>query len=103
MLTPAGAALLSVVMLVAIWTVHRANGIWVTENGYEYNLVLLAVVFAVTAAGPGDWSLDALLDVDLAGTGWALAQLAAGIVGAGLVLGLQHVSARRPHAPGTES
>jgi putative oxidoreductase len=103
LVTPVGAALLSAVMLVAIWTVHRRNGVWVTENGYEYNLVLLAVLFAVTAAGPGEWSLDGLLDLDVAGAGWALAQLAAGIAGTGLTLGLQHVSARRPHAPATGS
>jgi putative oxidoreductase len=103
LVTPAAAATLSAVMLVAIWTVHRGNGIWVTENGYEYNLVLLAVVFAVTVAGAGDWSLDSLLGLDIGGAGWALAQLAAGVVGAGLALGLQYVSARRPDAPATGS
>jgi putative oxidoreductase len=93
LLTPLGAALLSAVMIVAIATVHGANGLWVTQNGYEYNLVLLAVLFAVTAAGPGAWSLDDLLGLDLSGAGWALAELAAGTLGAGLALGLQRRSA----------
>jgi len=92
LVTPLGAALLSAVMIVAIWTVHRANGLWITQNGYEYNLVLLAVLFAVTAAGAGEWSLDGVLDLDLAGEGWALAQLAAGILGAVVALGVQRGS-----------
>ena len=80
------------VMLTAIWQVHRRNGLWITENGFEYNLVMLAALFAVTAAGAGDWSLDAVLDLELAGAGWALAQLAAGTLGAGLALGLERIS-----------
>jgi putative oxidoreductase len=89
--TPLAAALLSAVMLAAIWQVHRGNGLWITENGFEYNLVLLAVLFAVTAAGAGEWSLDGVLDLDLGGAGWAVAQLAAGVIGAGLALALERL------------
>ena len=94
LVTPLAAALLSAVMLTAIWQVHRRNGLWITENGFEYNLVMLAVLFAVTAAGAGRWSLDHVLGLDLAGAGWALAQLAAAIVGTGLVLGVGRLSHR---------
>jgi putative oxidoreductase len=94
LLTPPAAALLSAVMLTAIWQVHRHNGLWITENGFEYNLVMLAVLFAVTAAGAGEWSLDDVLGLDLAGAGWALAQLAAAIVGTGLALGVERLSHR---------
>jgi putative oxidoreductase len=100
LVTPAGAALLSAVMIVAIWTVHRPNGIWITENGYEYSLVLLAVLFAVTAAGAGDWSLDGLWNLDVAGEGWALAQLAAGMLGAGVAMAASRLSAHRPRGHG---
>ena len=31
--------------------------------------------------GPGDWSLDKALDIELTGTGWALAALGAGVLG----------------------
>ena len=93
--TPVGAALLSAVMIAAVWTVHRGNGLWVTQGGFEYNLVLLAVLFAVTAAGPGAWSLDGQWDLHLAGEGWALAELGAGVLGAALARGLQLLSARR--------
>jgi putative oxidoreductase len=82
LLTPVAAALLTAVMLTAIWTVHRANGLWVADGGYEYNLVLCAVLFALSAIGAGAWSLDEALDLDLAGVGYALAELAAGLAGA---------------------
>lgn len=92
LLTPLAATLLSAVMLAAILKVHRGNGLWITDNGFEYNLVLLAVLFAVTAAGAGDWSLDGMLGLELAGPGWALAQLAAAVVGVGLALGFERLS-----------
>jgi putative oxidoreductase len=97
LLTPAAAALLSAVMIVAIPTVHLANGVWAAENGFEYNLVLLAALFAVTSTGAGDWSLDGVGDLDVAGEGWALAELAAGILGSRLVLGLARVFAYARH------
>ncbi len=81
LLVPLGAALIIAAMVAAIVTVHRSNGVWVTENGYEYNLVLIAVAFALAGAGAGEFSLDYVLDLDLAGTGWALAALGAGLAG----------------------
>jgi putative oxidoreductase len=87
-------------MLTAIWTVHRPNGLWIVENGYEYPLVLLAVLFAVTAVGAGAWSLDDVWNLDVAGERWALAELAAGIVGAGLAVGASRLSVDRPHGRG---
>src|SRR5215216_6503840 len=79
--TPFAAAALIGTMAVAIATVHWSKGVWTTEGGYEYNAVLMAVAFAVTAVGPGNWSLDHELGFDIQGAGWALAALAAGIVG----------------------
>ena len=79
--TPFAAAALIGTMAVAIATVHWTKGVWSTEGGYEYNAVLMAVAFAVTAVGPGNWSLDHALSLDLNGAGWALAALAAGIIG----------------------
>jgi putative oxidoreductase len=93
--TPLGAALLTAVMLMAIWTVHRANGLWITDGGFEYNLVLAAIAFAVTAAGPAAWSLDRAWSIDLAGYGWALAELGAGLAGSLLALGMSWLAARR--------
>ena len=39
-------------MTVAIHKVHLQKGPWVSDGGYEYNAVLMAAVFAITAAGP---------------------------------------------------
>jgi putative oxidoreductase len=69
-------------MLTAIWTVHRANGLWVSDGGFKYNLVLLAVLFGLSAIGAGEWSLDEALALDMSGAGFALAELVAGLLGA---------------------
>lgn len=95
LLTPVAAALLSTVMLTAIWTAHRKHGLWVANGGYEYPLVMLAVVFAVTAAGAGAWSLDDVWNLNVAGEEWAIGQLAAGIVAAGLTMGASRLAANR--------
>jgi putative oxidoreductase len=93
LMTPLAAAALIGVMTAAILTVHARNGLWVTEQGFEYNLVLIAVAFAVTATGAGDWSLDHAFSFSLAGTGWALGALAAGLCG-----GIAAVLSGRPQA-----
>jgi putative oxidoreductase len=81
LLTPVGASLLSGTMITAIRKVHAANGPWAAKGGYEYNLVLLAAVFAVSDLGPGKPSLDEALGIRRAGPGWAIGQLAAGALG----------------------
>src|SRR3979409_2753952 len=43
LLTPLAATLLIAVMVAAIATVHGRNGVWVTNRGFEYNVVLAAV------------------------------------------------------------
>jgi putative oxidoreductase len=79
--TPVAAAVLIGTMVAAVLTVHLRSGFFNTSNGYEYNLVLAAAAFALAGTGPGDWSLEYALDTELAGTGWALAALGAGVVG----------------------
>jgi putative oxidoreductase len=102
LLTPLAAVLLTAVMTAAIVTVHLRNGVWVTENGFEYPLVLIAAVFAVTAIGAGDWSLDNVLDLDVAGAGWALGALGLGLIGGlGAVLSSRFQRAGRPTAQPT--
>src|SRR5689334_22671638 len=98
--TPFAAAALIGVMTAAVVTVHGANGIWNTNKGYEYNLVLAAVVFAVSAVGAGAWSLDNALGFDLHGAGWGLAALAAGLIGGigAVVSGRIAPAGREPHA-----
>lgn len=81
LLTPLAAATITAVMATAIVTVHARNGLWNTEKGFEYNLVLIAAVFAVTGAGPGAWSLDNALGFNLGGAEWALLAFVAGLLG----------------------
>lgn len=59
--TPLGAALIVLTMLVAIIKVHAKNGYWVTSNGFEYNLTLIAIAVGVALIGAGEYSLDALM------------------------------------------
>jgi putative oxidoreductase len=75
--TPLAATMLTGVMTTAVEKVHLQKGIWNTEGGYEYNAVLTAALFAITAAGPGVLALDE----ERAGLGWAIAELAAGVAG----------------------
>lgn len=90
LLTPLAAAVLIAVMVTAIATVHWQNGLWVTDGGFEYNLVLATVAFAVASVGAGRWSLDGVLGLHLAGWTWAVAALVVGVLG-----GLAMVGARR--------
>jgi putative oxidoreductase len=86
--TPLGAAVLSGTMITAIRKVHLSKGVWASDGGYEYNLVLLAIVFALSDVGPGRLSLDAARGGERKGLGWALAQLAAGAIGSTVAIEL---------------
>ena len=83
LLTPLAAVLLIAVMTVAILTVHAKNGPWVTDSGWEYNAVLIAIAFTLVGASPGEWSLDDALGIrlELSGAGPALIALAVGVLG----------------------
>jgi putative oxidoreductase len=97
-LTPLAAAMLIGVMVVAIATVHWSHGVWSSEGGYEYNLVNIAAVFAITATGPGKWSLDHAFSIDANGTAWALAALGAGLIGGVVTLAFGRMQAARAGA-----
>ena len=58
LLTPIPAAGFVSLMLVAAWTVHRANGFFIVKEGWEYNLVLAMAAVAVATLGAGKLSLD---------------------------------------------
>jgi putative oxidoreductase len=84
-LTPVAATLISGTMVTAIRKVHIQNGPWVTGNGYEYTLTLIAAMAALTETGPGRPSVDAALFPSFKGKGLALATLAAAVAGSYLV------------------
>ena len=81
-LTPLAALGIVVVMLNAIALVHFKNGFWNGKGGYEFNLVLLTVAAAVTATGPGRFSVDRALhwDDNLSGVWWGVGVLGAAIL-----------------------
>jgi putative oxidoreductase len=69
LLTPLAAAGIIGVMLNAIGTVHGTKGLWVTNGGYEYNLVLIVAAFSIatSAAGVGGGILALVLGAGGAG------------------------------------
>jgi putative oxidoreductase len=64
LLSPLGSLGIIAAMLVAIALVHWPR-FWVADGGIEYPLVLVAAAVAVALAGPGAYSLDAALGIDL--------------------------------------
>lgn len=52
---------LMITMVVAIITVHWANGFEAGENGYEIPLYYLLMLFTLLVLGPGKASLDELI------------------------------------------
>jgi putative oxidoreductase len=61
MVRPA-ALMLAVTMLVAIFSVHFVNGLFISANGYEFALALLAISVALMISGAGKFSVDKLLE-----------------------------------------
>jgi putative oxidoreductase len=82
-------------MSVAFWAVHKGKGLLVIAEGWEYVLVLGTLGVALAIIGPGEWSLDNALGIDLNGPlGLAIA-LGGGLVLAAGVLATSY----RPTAP----
>lgn len=65
LLNPLGSLAIMGSMLMAIATVHWDKGLWATNGGYEFPLVLLVVAGVVGLVGPGTLSLDAALGIAL--------------------------------------
>lgn len=61
LLTPVTAAGFVALMFVAIWTVHRPNGFFIINEGWEYCMVLAVGAVTVATVGPGHYSLDWLI------------------------------------------
>jgi len=65
LLTPLAGLAIAGVMTVAIITVTGPNGFFSQDQGYEFNMVLIAVALALAITGPGRLSLDQRLGLDL--------------------------------------
>ncbi len=51
-------AVLAFTMLIAIFSVHIGNGLFMSNNGYEFGLALLAGTISLAISGAGKLSLD---------------------------------------------
>ena len=86
--TPLGAAMVTGAMTVAIGKVHGKNGLWVTNGGMEYNLLIIAAAAAVTDHGPGFPAIDGFITKSRKGFVWTVAELVAGVGGGLAVIAL---------------
>ncbi|MBB1290873.1 DoxX family protein [Pseudoalteromonas sp. SR43-6] len=66
LLTRPAAVVASFTMLIAIFSVHISNGLFMANNGYEYALTLLVVTVVLAIQGAGSFSLDNVLAKKLA-------------------------------------
>jgi putative oxidoreductase len=82
-------------MSVAFWTVHKGRGLMVLNEGWEYVLTLGTIGVTVATIGPGEWSLDHAIGIDLNGPAGFIISLVGGLALAALLVGTQY----RPPAP----
>jgi putative oxidoreductase len=61
LLTRPAAIVTAFAMLVAIFAVHIGNGLFMSNNGYEYALTLFVVTLALAVQGAGRFALDNVL------------------------------------------
>ncbi|GCE22858.1 DoxX family protein [Dictyobacter kobayashii] len=80
LLTPLAAVAIIASMLMAVVRFHWSSGLWSTQGGYEYPLVLMFVGLAVALTGPGAYSIDALINFTLPSLAFWLVLLVAIIV-----------------------
>ncbi len=70
-------------MTVAALTDHRGKGYFIFKGGAEYVVLVAIVAVALAVVGPGRWSLDNALGLDLAGLGWGIIALVGGVARCG--------------------
>jgi putative oxidoreductase len=82
-LTPLAALGIAIVMINAITLVHWSKGFFNGNGGLEFPLILLTVAVAISATGPGRFSVDRAVgwDDNLAGVWWGV-----GVLGAALAI-----------------
>ena len=61
LLTRPAAMVSAFTMFIAIVTVHGSNGLFMSNNGYEFALSLLAITVALAIQGGGKYSIDSTI------------------------------------------
>lgn len=61
LLTRPTALVLAITMVVAIFSVHIDNGLFMSNNGYEFGLALIAMTIALMLQGGGRFSVDNII------------------------------------------
>jgi putative oxidoreductase len=101
-MTPLAAAAVIGTMLNASVAVHRRNGLWAVDNGYEYPLVIATAAVTLGFTGAGALSLDARLGLDGASIQSGLFAVALGLVAGSAVL-VSRAAARSAARPASRS
>lgn len=57
---------LTTFLIVAIFSVHISNGLFLSNNGYEFGIALIAITIALLIQGAGRYSVDNILYQKLA-------------------------------------
>jgi putative oxidoreductase len=99
LLTPLAAAAIMGAMLVAIVRVHWPKGVWNSNGGIEFPLVMGVVAFVVGLVGPGLFSLDQLFNLALPEPLTYAVALVAMLLGVGAALRLLPRQPGEVHRP----
>jgi len=97
LLVPLGAIAVLLMMAGAVVAVHGPKGLWNTNGGSEFPIVLGSVALAMTLTGPGRWSVDHLAGLTLAGWWWFAAACAITAIGAAVDVAM--IRANRMRGP----
>ncbi len=88
---PIGPALIIMVMIVAILSVHAPKGFWASNGGYELNTMNIAAALTLAFVGFGGFSLDAAFGISNIWSDsarWI-------VVGVAILLALGNIAVRR--------
>lgn len=89
LLNPLACAAILGVMIVAALAVHP-NAFFVTQGGFEYPFIIGAVAAGLAFTGPGFFSVDRFVDLDLRGPVWGIFAVAIGVAAGAAQLAMRH-------------
>ena len=99
LLVPLGSIAVLLTMAGAVIAVHGSKGLWNTNGGSEFPIVLGSAALALTLTGTGRCSVDHLAGVQLAGWWWFAAACAITAIGAAVDVAM--IRANRMREPST--